>query len=151
MGDLQLEVEEEGKVTARWSNTWGMVQRWTFLYAASPGLLLVPDRQGNERGEIRASDDVEVMEDGGLRFGFSLAGLSGNFYVGVRAEGEGGVKGRVSNLVLISVKGPEDGSARPSAQPTEGDTNWSVLGAVLGVLLVLVLSALFLLLCFCFR
>ena len=151
VGDLQLEVEEEGKVTARWSNTWGKVEGWTFLYAASPGLLLVPDRQGNERGEIRGSDDVEVMEDGGLRFGFSLAGLSGNFYVGVRAEGEGGVKGRVSNLVLISVKGPEDGLTRPSAEPTEGETNWSVLGAVLGVLLVLVLSALFLLLCFCFR
>ena len=151
VGDLQLEVEEEGKVTARWSNTWGKVEGWTFLYAASPGLLLVPDRQGNKRGEIRGSDDVEVMEDGGLRFSFSLAGLSGNFYVGVRAEGEGGVKGRVSNLVLISVKGPEDGLTRPSAEPTEGETNWAVLGAVFGVLFVLVLSALFLLLCFCFR
>ena len=98
--------------------------------------------------EIGASDDVEVMEDGGLRYSFSLAGLSGNFYVGVRAEGEGGVKGRVSNLVLISVKGPEDGSARPSAQPTEGETNWSVLGAVLGGLL----AALFIiLLCLCCR
>ena len=96
-------------------------------------------------------ENVEVTEDGGLKYSFSLAGLSGNFYLGLTAQGEGGVRGRVSNLVLVSVKGREDGSSRPSSQPTEGETNWAVLGAVLGVLLVLVLSALFLLLCFCFR
>ena len=149
VGDLQVEVEGD-KVTARWSNTWGKLEGWRFLYAPSPGPLLVPDEVAKGRGVIGV-DTVEVAEDGGLKYTFSLAGLSGNLYLGLTALGEGGIKGRVSNLVLVSLKGPEDGSSRPSSKPTEGETNWAVLGAVLGVLLVLVLSALFLLTCFCFR
>ena len=149
VGDLQVEVEGD-KVTARWSNTWGKLEGWRFLYAPSPGPLLLPDQQAKGRGEIGV-DDVELTEDGGLKYSFSLAGLTGNFYLGLTAEGEGGIRGRVSNLVLVSIQGLEDGSSRPASQPTEGETNWAVLGAVLGVLLVLILSALFLLLCFCFR
>ena len=149
VGDLQVEVEED-MVTARWSNTWGKLEGWSFLYSPSPGPLLVPDEQAKGRGEIGV-ENVEVTEDGGLKYSFSLAGLSGNFYLGLTARGERGIRGRVSNLVLVSVKGGEEGSSRPASQPTEGETNWAVLGAVLGVLLVLVLSALFLLLCFCFR
>ena len=149
MGDLQVDVDGD-KMTARWSSTWGKLEGWSLLYAPSPGPLLVPDEQAKGRGEIGV-ENVEVTEDGGLKSSFSLAGLSGNFYLGLAAQGEGGVRGRVSNLVLVSVKGREDGSSRPASQPTEGETNWAVLGAVLGVLLVLILSALFLLLCFCFR
>ena len=152
VGDLEVEVEGD-QVMARWSNTWGNLDGWRFLYATSPGLLLIPDQQAKEgRGEIRV-DDVEVTEDRGLKYSFSLAGLTGNFYLGLTALGEGGMRGRVSNLVLISIQqGLEDGgSSRPASHPTAKETNWAVLGAVLGVLLVLISSAIFLILCFCFR
>ena len=128
VGDLQVEVEGD-KVTARWSNTWGELEGWSFLYAPSPGPLLLPGEQAKGRGEIGV-DKVEVTEDGGLKYTFSLAGLSGNFYLGLRAQGEGGIRGRVSNLVLVSLKEREDGSSRPSSQPTEGETNWAVLAGV---------------------
>ena len=146
VGDLTVQCEGL-HCTARWGAVWGEVQGWQLVYAPSPSPLLA--REGKGVGVLEAGE--VTGEEGSLSYTFHLVGEEGGLYLGLRAVGGEG-RGRVSNLVAVTlrVEGGEGGE-QPTSSPTKGGTNWVVLGAALGAVLVLLLSLLSLVLCLLWR
>ena len=91
------------QVMARWRKPWGQVERWHLVYGVSPAPLL-NWREGEVegRGEVIAGEIQDIQ--GILHANFSLKGVEGSLYLGVKGEGKDGKVGRVSNLVVARLE-----------------------------------------------
>ena len=145
IGDLGVTYNsDEEELIASWTAPGGdyndgEVSGYHLVYSASIDSLLQPVSEDRELIVISRRDRAGVRVD----HAFQLEGVQGDLYVGIRAEDDSGNLGRISNLVSVNI--PRNAVNTPTThQPTLtlSETNWGVIGSVLGIILVISLSVL---------
>ena len=156
IGDLEVTYDnKEYALLASWTAPGGdyrdgEVTGYHVVYSASIDSLLGPLREDTELKVISRSDRAGAI----VEHRFNIHGVQGAVYVGIRAEDSSGNLGKISNLVFVNIPSRPvntDPENQPSATSMLSETNWVVIGCVLGIILVIFLSLLALLVCWLCR
>ena len=157
IGDLEVTFKQDEQVlSASWTAPGGdysdgEVSGYHLVYSASIDSLLQPVSEDRELIVISRSDRAGVR----VSHSFHFEGVQGDVYVGLRAEDSSGNLGKISNLVRVNIPSRPTNTPDPtnhhSTTSTLSETNWAVIGSVLGIILVLTLSLLAILACWLCR
>eukprot|EP00090_Calanus_glacialis_P046038 TRINITY_DN8846_c0_g1_i15.p1 TRINITY_DN8846_c0_g1~~TRINITY_DN8846_c0_g1_i15.p1 ORF type:complete len:761 (-),score=183.82 TRINITY_DN8846_c0_g1_i15:95-2296(-) len=154
IGDLGVTYNsDEQELIASWTAPGGdyndgEVSGYHLVYSASIDSLLQPVSEDRELIVISRRDRAGVR----VAHAFQYQGVQGDVYVGIRAEDDSGNLGRISNLVSVNIPSKDVNTLTNIEQTLNmSETNWVVIGSVLGIFLVTTLSLLALLFCWLYR
>ena len=112
--------------------------------------LLSPDTTAPALDGLKRSDTPGQL----VSYVISFKYYSADYYVGLYAFDEAGNKGNMSNVVLVNVPAPpaaENSTASTQPIVLETSTDWTMVGAILGAVGVLLLVLVIGLYCHCAR
>ena len=150
IGDLAIAVSNTSQLVMTWTAPGGdyndgSVVTYRLVYSHNIEELV-------RSGTPPALDGLKRTDAAGARVehAVSFPYYNQDYYVGVAASDEHGNRGRMSNIVLVHIPGPDTG-AQSTVSPSTGrgaDTDWVVVGCVVGGVAFLLLTLLAVL-CIC--
>ena len=143
IGDLSVEVSNKSQLLMTWTAPGGdfnagSVVTYRFVYSHNIEELV-------RIGTPPALDGLKRTDVAGtrVRHVINFPYYNQDYYIGVAASDAAGNRGGMSNIVLVNIVGPDTGGPGDSAAPSTGrgtDTNWILIGAIIGGLSFLILS-----------
>ena len=150
IGDLAIAVSNTSQLVMTWTAPGGdyndgSVVTYRLVYSHNIEELV-------RSGTPPALDGLKRTDAAGARVehAVSFPYYNQDYYVGVAASDEHGNRGRMSNIVLVHIPGPDTG-AQSTVSPSTGrggDTDWVVVGCAVGGAAFLLLTLLAVL-CIC--
>ena len=157
IGDLQLTVlkADEQQLLARWTAPGGdfsdgQVMTYRFVYSQKMEELLTPATTAPALDGLKRADTGGQVVSHLINFNAAAA----DYYVGLYAFDEAGNRGAMSNIVLVNVPPPTHppnttGTMEPIV--SADTTDWTLIGAIIGAVGVLLLLLVLGLYCHCLR
>ena len=143
IGDLSIEVTNKSQLIMTWTAPGGdfnagSVVTYRFVYSHNIEELV-------RIGTPPALDGLKRTDVAGtrVRHVINFPYYNQDYYIGVAASDAAGNRGAMSNIVLVNIAGPDTGGSEDSVAPSTGrgtDTNWILIGAIIGGLSFLILS-----------
>ena len=143
IGDLSIEVSNTSQLSMTWTAPGGdfnagSVVTYRFVYSHNVEELV-------RIGTPPALDGLKRTDVAGtrVRHVINFPYYNQDYYIGVAASDAAGNRGAMSNIVLVNIAGPDTGNTEDSVSPSTGrgtDTNWILIGAIIGGLSFLILS-----------
>ena len=157
IGDLEITLlREKQQLLASWTAPGGdysdgQVKTYRFVYSQKIEELLSPSVNALALVGFKREDSPGQRVSHVINFKY----YSQDYYVGLFAFDEFGHRGNMSNLVLVNVPPPPASTVgsqteEPTAY-TVGPTDWTLIGAIVGGVAVLLLILVILLYCKCCR